>query len=556
MRAFFLAQIEDDLVHQARLLADRFTPLLKSGNIKAVDKICKIYDQTLPTRVTVILPDGNVAGDSASSAETMENHANRPEFRAAVQGQTGTSTRFSATLHQQMLYVALPLGPPDKILGVVRTSLSTSDIDRQLKTWQIRIALSGVVAAVLAAMICLVISRRISRPIQNMREGAARFARGDLDHRIAPPAASELAALAGAMNQMAEELERRMNTVVRQHNESQAVLSSMVEGVVALDSEEQVLHMNQAAARLLHLPAERAPGLSIQEIIRNRDLHDMLQQTLSQRINTQGDITLFQKAEQILRCQCTPLLDAAGERLGALLVINDVTQLRRLESMRSDFAANVSHEIKTPLTAIQGFVETLLHGSVESAEESRRFLQIIHKHVNRLNAIIEDLMKLAHLEQDASNVRLQMTAQPIKKIIATAIQVCREKADQKNITITVVISDTLTAVMDAELMEQAAVNLLDNAIKYSAAHSSITISAEQTKQGIQIAFQDQGAGIPKKHLPRLFERFYRVDKARSRKMGGTGLGLAIVKHIVQAHGGHIRVESIQGQGSTFTIHLP
>jgi two-component system phosphate regulon sensor histidine kinase PhoR len=250
------------------------------------------------------------------------------------------------------------------------------------------------------------------------------------------------------------------------------------------------------------------------------------------------------------------LLDAAGERLGALLVINDVTQLRRLESMRSDFAANVSHEIKTPLTAIQGFVETLLHGSVESAEESRRFLQIIHKHVNRLNAIIEDLMKLAHLEQDASNVRLQMTAQPIKKIIATAIQVCREKADQKNITITVVISDTLTAVMDAELMEQAAVNLLDNAIKYSAAHSSITISAEQTKQGIQIAFQDQGAGIPKKHLPRLFERFYRVDKARSRKMGGTGLGLAIVKHIVQAHGGHIRVESIQGQGSTFTIHLP
>jgi two-component system, OmpR family, phosphate regulon sensor histidine kinase PhoR len=239
--------------------------------------------------------------------------------------------------------------------------------------------------------------------------------------------------------------------------------------------------------------------------------------------------------------------------MGALLVMNDVTQLRRLETMRSDFAANVSHEIKTPLTAIQGFVETLAQGSVDDPEEAQRFLEIIQKHVRRLVVIIEDLMQLACLERGGRMDRSLLRTIGIKSLLSAAAQLCRSSAEEKKISVEVTCPEGLEARMDGPLMEQAVVNLLDNAIKYSPANSRVTVWAETAEGQIRIHCKDQGMGIARKHLHRLFERFYRVDKARSRRMGGTGLGLAIVKHIVQAHGGHVTVESEQGLGSVFTI---
>jgi two-component system phosphate regulon sensor histidine kinase PhoR len=355
---------------------------------------------------------------------------------------------------------------------------------------------------------------------------------------------------------MAHELERRIQAVVRQRNETQAVLSSMAEGVIALNPEESIMDLNQAAARLLNRSMDFLRGRSIQEVMRNRDLHHMVRTTLSEGTSTEGDITLYQYGEQILSTHCTSLRDPGGACLGVLLVINDVTQLRRLENMRSDFAANVSHEIKTPLTAIQGFVETLLHGSVDDPAQVHRFLGIIEKHVRRLSVIIDDLMHLSRLEQDQDTRRLTMKKGAVAEVIHTAVGLCRSKADEKEIVLRVACEEGLTAVMDTELMEQAVVNLLDNAIKYSPAKSRIAVEARQADTEIAIQVRDQGMGIAAKHLPRLFERFYRVDKARSRNMGGTGLGLAIVKHIIQAHGGQVTVESTQGRGSTFTLHLP
>jgi two-component system, OmpR family, phosphate regulon sensor histidine kinase PhoR len=556
MRSFYLTQIRQDLLNQAYLLRDLFVPLLDPLRQQELDRRCKEVGGRVLTRFTVILPNGKVVGDSEALPARMENHGNRPEVRQALKGGVGSAIRFSGTLRQRMMYVAMPVQYQTAIRGVIRISIPTEAIDKQLRVLQIRLALGGVVIAVLASLVCLVISRRITRPIEAMRQGAARYAQGDLSHRLHPPETLELAGLAAAMNQMAHDLEGRIQAVVRQRNESQAVLSSMVEGVIALNPEERIMSVNEAAARLLNRSEDFLRGRSIQEVMRSRDLHHMVHTTLSKGANTEGDISLYQNGDQIFNMRCTSLRDADGISIGALLVINDVTQLRRLENMRRDFAANVSHEIKTPLTAIQGFVETLHQGAVEDPAEADRFLGIIEKHVRRLTTIIDDLMHLSRLEQDQESRHLTMESGPVADVIHTAVGLCRGKADEKRISVEVACEEGLTAEMDAELMEQAVVNLLDNAIKYSPAGSRIDVEARGERQEIRIDVRDRGMGISSLHLPRLFERFYRVDKARSRNMGGTGLGLAIVKHIIQAHGGQVTVKSTQQRGSTFTLHLP
>jgi two-component system, OmpR family, phosphate regulon sensor histidine kinase PhoR len=556
MRTFYLSQIHQNLLNQAHLMADQFVPLLDPLRASELDRRFKALGRQVPTRLTLILPDGRVVADSEAWPAEMENHAGRPEIQQAFKGNDGSATRFSGTLHQRMLYVAIPIRPNGSLMGVMRASIAADAIDRQLRALQIRILLGGVIIAVLASLVCLVISRRITRPIEAMRQGAARYAEGDLSHRLHPPDTRELAGLAEAMNQMAQELEGRIQAVIRQRNESQAVLSSMVEGVIALSPEERIMSINEAAARLLHRSAGKLQGRSIQEVMRNRDLHRMVRTTLSEGTNTAGDVILLQNGEQILSTHCTLLRDADGRSLGALLVLNDVTQLRRLENMRSDFAANVSHEIKTPLTAIQGFVETLRQGAIREPQEARRFLGIIQKHVTRLTAIIDDLLHLSRLEQGPETNHLTFEIGPVADVMQTAVALVRSKAEEKGIAIQAACQEGLEADMDPDLMEQALVNLLDNAIKYSAPGSRIEVDARQAEAQIRIQVSDQGMGIAAQHLPRLFERFYRVDKARSRKLGGTGLGLAIVKHIIQAHGGEVTVQSTQGRGSTFTLHLP
>ena len=416
MRDFYMGQIRQNLTYQANLLVPQILPLVATLDARALRERLMRIARDVPTRVTVILPDGTVLADSESDPARMENHGNRPEVRQALQGQVGTAIRFSHTLGLDMMYLTLPLNNNAEIKGVLRVAIALTAIEERLFGWRLRLALSGITIALLASLACLIISRRISRPIESMRQGAERFAQGDLSHRLLAPDTQELAGLAQAMNQMAQELEQRMQAIVRQRGESQAVLSSMVEGVLALDADERVLHLNAAAAKLLNANPDFLQNRSIQEVVRNRVLHDMIQNTLTHGTLNEKDLTLYHKGEQILHMHCSPLIDARGARLGVLLVMNDVTRLRRLESMRSDFAANVSHEMKTPLTAIRGFVETLRHASVEDPKEVERFLEIIHKHVLRLTAVIDDLMKLARLEQGNENLRVQMEETLIQPI--------------------------------------------------------------------------------------------------------------------------------------------
>lgn len=422
----------------------------------------------------------------------------------------------------------------------------------------ISIALGGLFIALIASGIGFLVSRRISRPVENMKQSTERLARGDLTHRLSVPNSEELGGLAVAINRMAVQLDDRIKTIVRQRNELEAILSSMLEGVMAIDREERIISINQTATQMFNSATSELQGQSIQEVIRNPKLQRFVKKALSSEKPVEDDIVLYQNGERILHAHSAPLRDAGAKEdyIGTLLVLNDVTKLRHLENIRRDFVANVSHEIKTPLTAIKGFVETIHHGAVENPGEVKRFLGIIEKHVNRLVAIIEDLMSLSRIEQGGEREEIKLKKGRIKDVVYAAIQVCQAKAEAKNIKVDSVCKKEITAKIDSTLLEQAIINLLDNAIKYSRKKSTVQIEAANAKSKVVVKIKDCGIGIAREHLSRLFERFYRVDKARSRKLGGTGLGLAIVKHIVKVHNGHVAVESTPGKGSTFTIYLP
>ena len=553
---FYLDQTENDLEARAYLLKDQITSLLSPPKPEVVDAVCKKTGQLSATRITVILPDGTVVGDSRETPRFMDNHADREEVAVALQGVPGKSIRFSNTLHQKMMYVAVPMKNEKHVQAVIRTAVSLTSLDQTLTSVRLKIAFGGMVIAVLAALVSLAVARRISQPIEEIKRGAAHFADGDLTHRLPSPDTEEMAGLTETLNRMAAQLDERIKTVFQQRNELEAVLSSMLEGVIAVDRHERIISMNPAAGRMFDSDPAKVQGRNIQEVVRNLAIQRFVTRVLTTSETISDDFIFYRAEERTLNIHSSPLYDAGSVQIGALLVMNDVTQLRHLENVRRDFVANVSHEIKTPLTAIKGFVETLQQGTVEDKAEQERFLGIVLKHVNRLGVILEDLLALSRMEQENGTEEVHLSVGRIKDVIQTAIQVCQPKAAARDITISVDAAEDLNANLDATLLEQAFVNLIDNAVKYSDDGSQVRITAGQKKREVTIEFVDQGSGIPNKHLPRLFERFYRVDKARSRKLGGTGLGLAIVKHIVQAHGGHITVESSLGQGSTFTVHLP
>jgi two-component system phosphate regulon sensor histidine kinase PhoR len=556
-RELFISRTRADLLNQAHIMQNRMISLLQRDLPDEIDRLCKEIGTVSATRFTVILPDGRVIGDSQKNPDNLDFHGNRPEIVNALKTGMGSSERFSATLNHQMMYVALRLSDQEgRHLGVLRTAIPVTAIDKTLHTIEIRIAAGGLFIALLAAMISFYVSRRISRPVEEMRRGAELFAAGDLTHRLPAPPSTELAALADAMNTMAMQLEDRIQTVVSQRNEYEAVLASMVEGVIAIDQDETILSINQAALNMLKIKASDAKNRTIHEVVRNRQFLELVIDSLAGKFMKEKDVEIQGPEQRIFNIRTMALRNAAMQRMGSLVVINDVTKVRRLENIRKDFVANVSHEIKTPLTAIKGFVETLQQGMDKGQGDNLRFLGIIDKHVNRLNAIVEDLLALARIEEIDEKAAVALEKRKLKSLVENAVNVVQHRADMKNITFKVHVEEDPYIKVDSTLFEQALVNLLGNAVAYSPENEKVTISAGQEKNELVINITDQGIGISQQHLPRLFERFYRVDKARSRKHGGTGLGLAIVKHIVQAHGGSVTVQSLPGKGSVFSIRLP
>ena len=420
-----------------------------------------------------------------------------------------------------------------------------------------QITITVLLLLIFAGAYCWFVARRITKPLRNLENAATRFADGELDFRIAASPSGDLSNLASSLNEMASSLDEKLRAIRLQRNELDAVLTSMTEGVIAVDRNEKVLRMNQSARQFLKVTEAKPKGRLIQEIVRNSDFHSFVSSSLSSDENVEAEIKFFDGDElRYLQGHSSPLEDSDGKAMGVLLVLSDITRLRRLEIMRRDFVANVSHELKTPITSIKGFVETLLDGALKSPEDANRFLKIVEKHSDRLNNLIDDLLSLSKIESEQDYGHIPLEKNFLKPIAESAMQLCDRQAEKKEISIRLDAPDDIVADVCPPLLERGITNLIDNAIKYSTSKSDISVRIHKDSDETVISVQDQGQGIPEEHIPRLFERFYRVDESRSRDIGGTGLGLAIVKHVAQAHKGYPTVESSPGRGSVFSIHLP
>ena len=553
---FYLDQISECLKSRAYLIESQLRVNLEQQNYREIDNFCKQLSVKSSTRITVILPDGVVIADSDEIPSQMKNHADRPEFQDALKQDIGTSIRFSSTLGKQMMYLAIPIKQDDTILAVARTAVPVTAIDQTLKSIHSKLLLIGIVTAVLMALISLLISRKISLPIEQMTEVAKNVAAGRLDMRLPIPDTAEFAALAKASNEMLRQLNSKIDVISAERSQIQAILSSMIEGVLAVDSRGHIVSINKTASNLLKINASNCKERSIEEIIRNPQLQEYIRDTIDNKQPAGNESLVLNEDGRFLQLYGSSLTDTKGNKNGAVLVLQDITRTRRLEEVRRDFVANVSHELKTPITSIKGFVETLQDGAIDNPEEAKRFLEIIARHTERLNAIVDDLLSLSVLEEDIEKRRLSFEKTILKPLLISTAELAKMKAEKKNISIEVVCEENISAKINSALIEQAVLNLIDNAIKYSPNDSKILVNAEKVGKEAIIKVSDQGSGISKEHLDHIFERFYVVDKSRSRKLGGTGLGLSIVKHIAQVHGGYITVESQINKGSTFIIHLP
>lgn len=522
-----------------------------------VQELCDEFGQRTETRITVIATSGEVLADTERNPDMMDNHLGRPEIREAITGKVGTEVRFSHTLGENMMYVAVPLRKGRKVTGVVRAAVPLSELNAILRDVYAGVVEVAVVVAVLAAVVSLLVSRQLTKPLEQLREQAERFAEGDFSAKAGVTQPGEIGALAASMDEMARQLDEKMQALLRQRNEQEAVLSSITEAVMAFDTEQRVISLNPAAGELIESGVEQALGRQLQEVVRDSRLQEFVEEAAQKSEPFESGITLIRDGQQrFVMAQAASLRDGRGKRIGTVVVLNDFTEMRKLETVRRDFVANVSHELRTPITSIKAAAETLLEGGAGQGPELEKFAGMINRQSDRLNAIVDDLLTLSKVEQQREKQEVTLERGKVRDVLDSAIQVCAMAASGQDIAINLACGEDIEAGMNAALFERAVVNLIDNAIKYSKTGGCVEVAAVAGEEEVTISVTDKGCGIGTEHLERIFERFYRVDKARSRQLGGTGLGLAIVKHIVQMHGGYVTVESRVGVGSTFTIHLP
>ncbi len=549
----------------AMVLAEDAARDIVRGDVASLRQLAEEVAADFGYRVTVINSDGRVLSDSQARSPFRVNEMIRPEFAAALAGEPGRAVRQAPDTGRELTLVARPIRHQGQVIGAVRL-VSDRPLGSQLRgsiAWRIGLGML-LITALAAGLFIWLYGRHIARPLHDLQVGARRLAHGRLEQTLRVADTEEIGSLAEALNQMGRQLSEKMRTVREQASEREAILASMTEGVLAVDPEQVIISMNRTAAQLLGVEAAAAPGRGVAEVVRNASLLRFVARVMKSDEPIDGEITLGRAVgERTLAVGGTALRNADGERIGAVVVLNDITRLRELEGLRQQFVANVSHELKTPISAIKAAVETLLDSDEPDAEgqpripvlAAKRFLPMIARQAERLNAIVEDLLTLARLEQDTSQSPVPLEPLRLLPVLRGAAETVGAKAEARQQALSIEAETGLAVIGNDTLLGQAVVNLLDNAIKYSPPGKPIRLSAKRVGPEVVIEVADQGPGIEPQHLPRLFERFYRTDKARNRDQGGTGLGLSIVKHVAQTHGGQVTVDSTIGQGSTFSIHL-
>ena len=504
-------------------------------------------------RVSVIRADGHVLADSQSDAQSMENHADRPEVQEALAKGEGRSVRRSVTLNRDLLYYAVrqdvPGGPPI----VLRFAIPVETAGRALGLFRRSLWVASLVILLVAGMAALLVSRGFSDRVERLREFSRRVAEGDFRALPGDGSGDALEMLGASLNQTAARMDRAIRTLTEERNLSSAILGSMVEGVAVVNGAERLVFANQGFADILELDVPPKSGSALVEIVRQTEMIEAVRQVLAGEPRVEAEIVTGTLRQHFFAATVAAV--RAGETSGAVVVLHDITELRKLERVRRDFVANVSHEFKTPLTAIQGFSETLLAGAIDDPQNRERFLGIILEHSRRLARLTDDLLKLSQM--DADRLELEIRRVSVAELIESCLETAQHRAAEKDIRVYLSQSNELPDIAgDRRRLAEVLQNLLDNATQYTLPGGRITLSAEVRDADVVFTVSDTGIGIPKADQSRIFERFYRVDAARSREAGGTGLGLAIAKHLVEVHGGRIWVESEIGQGSQFNFSVP
>ncbi|MDP2923484.1 MAG: ATP-binding protein [Candidatus Omnitrophota bacterium] len=552
-----LKDIESNLIKNAYLIENQIEVTdLKKENTDYLDSLSKKLSQIIKSRITIIDMQGKVLADSEIPRQdfaNITNHSGRPEIRTAFSGEIGREVRYSATIKMDMLYIALPLKDKQEVKGVLRLAIPLEVVNLMLHAIRKAVFFSLVFALGLAYMLGSLLARAIFKPINRISHISRKFAAGDFSHKIYLNSKDEIGELAAVLNKMSENLEEKIHEVEIQNQQLKAILESMVEGIIVVNKDSRIVSVNRAIEQIFSIKKAGIEGKIFLEVIRNTDIAEIINQVLNKGNFFSQELTLIWPVQRIFQVNASAIWKQKAIE-GCLLVIHDITQLRKLEAIRRDFVANVSHELKTPLTSIKGFVETLLDGALDDKANNRNFIKIIQEHTERLNKLVDDLLSLSHLE--SQEITLEKTSFSLKEQLEKVILGFKAQLKNKNIEIKDELVTDILVMADKDRVEQVLANLIDNAIKFNHENGFIKIYSQETNEKTKIIVEDSGIGIPEKDIPRIFERFYRVDKARSRELGGTGLGLSIVKHIVELHSGSVGVESTEGFGSKFWFTLP
>ncbi|MBI3637878.1 MAG: HAMP domain-containing protein [Candidatus Rokubacteria bacterium] len=574
LERFAVESLEARLAPAARLLEDDARPLFAAGATTGQrDTFVRRAARPTEARVTLIGRDGAVLADSevpAADLSRLENHAGRPEVRAAFDDRVGHDLRQSATLGAPLLYVAVPVHAGGQVVGALRLAVPLAVVTASYRALD-RVMLVGVLVALgVAVAIALFVAGRVTRPVVEMRAIAARMSDGDFSVRVPVRSPDEIGGLGRALNVMAARLRDKMDDAAQEQAKVAVILDGMVEGVIAVDGHEQILLMNERARAMFGVARGSGDRKPFLEVVRNADLHEIFRDSralgaragegtpeaiLTRELALTAPAPRGLAGDRTLQVNAVPLR-LGGEGLGAVMVLHDVSELRRLERVRTEFVANVSHELRTPLTAIQGYLETLLGGALDERENARAFLEIVARHTERLGRLLADLTDLSNIE--LGRVTLHRAAVDIAEVVESVLAIMQPRAQARDVALTAALPPDLPAAhADHDRVAQILINLVDNAVKYTPEGGQVTVSARGASgRDVEVTVADTGIGIPAADLPRITERFYRVDRARSRELGGTGLGLAIVKHLVVAHGGELTIASEVGRGTTVRITLP